>query len=82
MYYILNKNIGLRSWWRVPTAYYRKGERNAQKLTKEEYELLCQCDANTQIEESALLMSLLRRGFISPCEKGEKTLENWQRMDI
>ena len=35
MTYILNKNIALRSWWRVPYAYYRKGVRDAQDSTYE-----------------------------------------------
>ena len=36
MYYILNPNVGLRSWWLVPYAYYIKGKRNAIGLKKEE----------------------------------------------
>lgn len=35
MTFILNKNIALRSWWRVPYAYYVKGRRDAQRLTKD-----------------------------------------------
>ena len=78
MYYILNSNIALRSWWRVPYAYYHKGIRDAQKLTKEEFELLLQCDGYTDLEESGALNRLRRIGFISPCEKGEASLTPWQ----
>ena len=81
MYYILNEHIGLRSWWRVPTAYYIKGQRSAKKLTKEEYDLLCKCDGNTFIEDGPLLQSLINKNFISPCEKGEKTLTSWQKKE-
>ena len=81
MTYILNEKIGLRSWWRVPYAYYIKGVCTAQKLTKEEFELLLRCDGQTEIEDGELLTSLLERGFISESQKGEKTLSPWQRME-
>ena len=81
MSYILNEMIALRSWWRVPYAYYIKGVRNAQKLTKEEFELLLCCDGHSEIENSELLTSLLERGLVSECKKGEKSLSPWQRME-
>ena len=51
MTYILNKNIALRSWWRVPYAYYIKGTRDAQRLTKEEFELLSLFDRHTDVTQ-------------------------------
>ena len=81
MYYILNKNIALRSWWRVPYAYYRKGVRDAQRLTKEEFELLSLCDGQTDLEDSELLSRLASRGMIETCERGERSLDSWQKMD-
>ena len=81
MIYILNKNIALRSWWRVPYAYYIKDTRDAQKLTKEEFELLSLCDGQTDLEDSELLSRLEVRGFIEKCEKGEKALGPWQKME-
>ena len=72
MTYILNEKIGLRSWWRVPYAYYVKSVRNAKKLTKEEFELLSLCDGHTEIENSELLTSLLERGFISAPRECER----------
>ena len=81
MTYILNKNIALRSFWRVPYAYYRKGVRDAQKLTKEEFELLSLCDGQTDLSDSELLSRLEARGFIEKCEMGERTLAPWQKMD-
>lgn len=80
MSYILNETVALRSWWRVPYAYYLKGERNAEKLTKEEFELLSCCDGHSEIENDELLESLIERGFISECKSGEKSLSSWQRM--
>ena len=81
MTYILNEMIALRSWWRVPYAYYVKGVVAAQKLTKEEFEVLSRCDGYSEIEDSELLTGLLERGFISECEKGEKSLAPWQKME-
>ena len=56
MTYILNENFALRSWWRVPYAYYVKGVRDAQRLTKDEFTLLSLCDGHTDIEDSELLL--------------------------
>ena len=81
MKYILNENLALRSWWRVPYAYYIKGVRDAQRLTKEEFAFLSLCDGHTELEDRALADSLVQKGVISPCEKGEKSLSPWQRMD-
>ena len=65
MTFILNKNIALRSWWRVPYAYYVKGVRDAKRLTKEEFELLSLCDGQTEIADSSLVESLVQRGMTS-----------------
>lgn len=66
MYYILNQDIALRSFWRVPYAYYIKGIRDARKLTREEYELLLRCDGKTEIEERALAVDLSAGDAITP----------------
>ena len=81
MTYILNEKIALRSWWRVPYAYYVKGVIAAKKLTKEEFDLLSLCDGQTEIENGELVQSLLERGFISECKPGEKALTSWQKME-
>lgn len=78
MYYILNENITLCSWWRVPYAYYRKGERDARKLTKEEYEFLLLCDGKTESEENPLAKQLLQKNLISVCDREEREVESWQ----
>ena len=81
MTYILNETIALRSWWRMPYAYYVKWRCGAYKLTKEEFELLLLCDGHSEVENSELLESLLAKGLISECKKGEKSLSSWQRME-
>ena len=80
MNYILNETIALRSWWRVPYAYYVKGVLTARKLTKEEFELLSRCDGQSEIEESELLTKFLENGMIAACKKGERSLSPWQKM--
>ena len=52
MYYVLNKNIALRSWRLVPYAYYIKHDEMAHGLKKEEFELLSLCDGLLVIVES------------------------------
>ena len=79
MYYVLNKNIALRSWRLVPYAYYIKHDEMAHGLKKEEFELLSLCDGLHDIEESELTKSLVERRMISPVEKGGAELTEWQK---
>ena len=81
MYCILNPNIGLRSWWRVPSAYYVKGMRDAQRLPKEEFDFLSLCDGQSETANGELAEKFIRRGFIAICNKGERALEPWQKMN-
>lgn len=81
MFYILSPHIALRSWWRVPYAFYFKGVRNAQGLSKEEFEFLSQCDGQTDLEDSPIARDMLLRGMIVPCECGAKKLDPWQKRD-
>ncbi len=79
MYYVINPNIGIRSWWRSPYSYYMKGVRNAFRLTQEEFEFLYKCDGITNLEEGSLSNRMLNRAMIIPCKKGEMSLSSWQR---
>ncbi len=84
MRYVLNPNIALRSWRLVPFAYYIKGERNAQGLKKEEFELLSACDGKTDLpneEESPIVRRFLANGFIHKAEHGEE-LSEWSKPRI
>ena len=78
MKYILAPNIALRSWHLVPYAYYVKGGNFAMGLTKEEFELLLQCDGKKDLPESGLLTDLLQRDLIRPVRDRE-TLTPWQQ---
>lgn len=79
MFCILSKSIALRSWRLVPYAYYRKHDRTAYGLKKEEFELLSLCDGLHDIAESELTKSLIERGMIYPVERGEAHLDEWQK---
>ncbi len=78
MYCILNRNIALRSWVRSPYAYYVRLQKDAQRLKKEEYELLKLCDGEHDLEKSDLLSRFIMTGFVSVCKKGECKLDPWQ----
>lgn len=78
---ILSDNIALRSWHLVPYAYYEKGGRNAIGLKSDEYETLKLCDGLNEIEDSALVQSLLCRGLCRPVKENE-VLSEWQKEKI
>lgn len=81
MKYILNPDIGLRSWRLVPYAYYVKGVRDAKGLKKDEFEFLLKCDGKTELDDnSELAKRLSEKGFIFPAEDGD-TLSEWQRLE-
>ena len=81
MYYILNPNIALRSWWLVPYAYYTKGIRNAIGLKKEELELLSICDGMHDIEMTPLLNRFVLTGMVKEISVGEAELSPWQNRE-
>lgn len=80
MKYILNPNIALRSWWRVPYAFYIKGRRDAQGLKKEQFDLLRLCDGEHEFTTHELMdiKPLVISGLAMPAEHGERLTE-WQR---
>lgn len=77
MKYILNHKIALRSWRLVPFAYYKKGLRDAAKLTEEEFNFLSHCDGEQELPENELSKQLLNKGMIGPAN-GE-VLTDWQK---
>lgn len=78
--YILN-NIALRSWRLVPHAYYSWHQRNANGLSKEEFDMLLLCDGQQDIEDGELISRLLKRGLCRAAENGEQLTE-WQRLKV
>lgn len=79
MYYILNPNYALRSWWLVPYAYYTRHRPYAKKLTAEEFDFLLRCDGQHELPVTPLSERLLAGGMIAACEHGAAQLSPWQR---
>lgn len=79
MYFILSKQIGLRSWWLVPYAFYHKNLLHANGLKKEEFEFLLKCDAKHDLKESELSKRLMDNNFIIPCKENEYELDSFQK---
>lgn len=78
MKYILNPDIALRSWKLAPRAYYKKGVREAKKLSREEFDFLLDCDGDTELAPSELSKSLEERGIIREAQEGD-CLSDWQQ---
>ena len=78
MRYVLNKNVALRSWKLVPYAYYVRGHQYAQKLSREQFELLSRCDGEHELENTGLLVALERAGFVHEAQEGE-TWSEWSK---
>ena len=75
MNYVLN-NTALRSWWlakRVVIRGFGSEHRIADSVSKEEFDLLLQCDGKTALPESETLRQLEERGMIRRASEGEET---------
>ncbi len=75
---VLNENVALRSWKLVPYAYYVRGYQYAQKLSREQFELLSQCDGRREMDKTPLLGQLERAGFVREAQEGE-TWSEWSK---
>ncbi len=62
----------------VPGAYYVKNMLPAKSLSAEEWDALLLCDGEHDLESSGIIASLVERGLIEPCEKGEHPTD-WSR---
>lgn len=72
MYYRLTPKVALRKWKYVDRAIYLKGVEDAQKVSQEDFDLLCLCDANHDLPEDPRLENLEKKGFVQKCEKGDE----------
>ena len=75
---VLNEKVALRSWKLVPYAYYVRGYQYAQKLSREQFELLSQCDGRREMDKTPLLGQLERAGFVREAQEGE-TWSEWSK---
>lgn len=81
MYWKLTPDVLLRSWQKVPFAYYERGEGNARKLTKEEFLTLAMCDGRHELEKTPLLRELSLRGLCMPVKEPSE-VSAWQKARI
>ena len=81
MYYKLNKDIALRKWKFVERAVYIKGVDHALGVSEEEFKTLLLCDGKTDIEKCGVTESLIAKGYISECEKGDEVSE-WSKLIV
>ncbi len=80
-YYLLNKNIALRSWQKLPFAYRYKNIGEAFALSKDNFLLLLKCDGRQLLEESNALNTLIEMGYCSISD-GSEELSDWQRLKL
>lgn len=78
-FFILEKNIALRSWKLVPCAYYTKGKELPNSISQEAFDVLLKCDARHDIPESELTTQLQSVGLIRRCGEGECELSDFQK---
>lgn len=78
MRYIISNNVALRSWKLVPCAFYVRGHQYAQRLSREQFELLKRCDGVQELEQTELLRLLERAGVVREARPGE-TWSEWSR---
>ena len=75
MYYRLKDHIALRKWKYVDRAIYDKRSDQADGVSQDEFDLLLLCDGSHDIKPNHCLERLMERGYIEPCQKGEKPSE-------
>lgn len=78
MCYIISNNVALRSWKLVPCACYVRGHQYAQRLSREQFELLKRCDGVQELEQTEPLRLLERAGVVREARPGE-TWSEWSR---
>ena len=75
MYFTLPDTVALRSWQKVPRAYYLKGYPYARPLSEREFSVMLRCDGEHDIEFDETVMALAMKRMIVSCEKGDHPSE-------
>lgn len=76
MRYVLDRDVALRSWERIPWACYRWGDPIPRRLERDAFELLALCDGEHDLEPSPLLGKLVSANMAHPAAPGE-TWDAW-----
>ncbi|WP_022774683.1 radical SAM/SPASM domain-containing protein [Butyrivibrio sp. AE2015] len=77
--FLLNKDIALRSWNKLPFAYYRRGENLPHVIDRRDFTTLLYCDGTEDIEENEITSKLLKEGIIIRKENKDENLLSWQQ---
>lgn len=78
MYCKLEDSYALRSWRFTNRALYHRTSAAPLLVDKETFDLLLLCDGERDLEETDALRSLVQRGVVSPCARGER-VGAWSR---
>ncbi len=80
MKFILDGSYAQRSWVdNYPRALVRRYTTLPILLSKDEYQIICDCDGKHDIPSSTVLSSLIDKGYVHPCPDGS-SLSPWQEM--
>ena len=72
MYYRITDHVALRSWSDIGFAIYRRGIRQPFPLSERIAATMLLADGEHDMETDDMVMFLVMRGLIEPCEKGER----------
>lgn len=78
MYCRLNDDYALRAWKFVNHGLYHRYTAEPLRVDDETYALLMQCDGEHDLKDTEALRTLMERGMVSPCQRGERPSE-WSR---
>ena len=72
MYYRITDHVALRSWSDIGFAIYRLGVRKPLPLSERVAATMLLADGEHDMETDDMVMLLVMRGLIEPCEQGER----------
>ena len=73
MYYRITDHVALRSWSDIGDAIYTRGIRQTFPLSERIAATMLLADGEHDMETDDMVMLLMMRGLIEPCEKGERS---------
>lgn len=78
--YILNENIALRSYKKIPCSYLVKNEKLCNGIDMSSFDVFKKCDGKNDLQDNILLDVCEMTDIIKKCEEGkEYSLSEWQK---
>ena len=71
MYYRISDQVALRSWPKVPCAYYVRYVPYAQPIGRREFDAMLLCDGEHDLEFDETIALLVLKGLVVACDKGD-----------